>query len=313
MGSPRSWEGWVGFSASRAAKWASRTLAFGRPPGLLGSIVCAVSPLNPVPNTAARPAILRSSGCGAAALTDDGDAPTRPIIDRHGVVADALAVLAHAIRRMSPIGFIDSVRVRQGDESATVPRHLRFRRERRAAGGDEWRRASGRLRGDGVVRRVRRSSRAAGRCAGALAEFYQTGRTVAEMAEWSWDFRGTSARKPEENWGNLGKVRFWRALVATAANLWSVGGYVEKEGVKLAPQVGFEPTTLRLTAECSTIELLRSKVHLYLIRRRRTVSNRTPLSVGGPDVRAAVILGDALVRLLCPNPASRHRPLAPTV
>ena len=30
----------------------------------------------------------------------------------------------------------------------------------------------------------------------------------------------------------------------------------EKE---LAPQVGLEPTTLRLTAECSTIELLRSK------------------------------------------------------
>src|SRR5690349_3053698 len=27
----------------------------------------------------------------------------------------------------------------------------------------------------------------------------------------------------------------------------------------LAPQVGFEPTTLRLTAECSTVELLRSK------------------------------------------------------
>src|ERR1039457_3993464 len=27
---------------------------------------------------------------------------------------------------------------------------------------------------------------------------------------------------------------------------------------KLAPQVGLEPTTLRLTAECSTIELLRS-------------------------------------------------------
>ena len=28
--------------------------------------------------------------------------------------------------------------------------------------------------------------------------------------------------------------------------------------MKLAPQVGLEPTTLRLTAECSTIELLRS-------------------------------------------------------
>ena len=31
----------------------------------------------------------------------------------------------------------------------------------------------------------------------------------------------------------------------------------------LAPQVGFEPTTLRLTAECSTIELLRSKTERY--------------------------------------------------
>jgi hypothetical protein len=28
--------------------------------------------------------------------------------------------------------------------------------------------------------------------------------------------------------------------------------------LSLAPQVGLEPTTLRLTAECSTIELLRS-------------------------------------------------------
>jgi hypothetical protein len=29
---------------------------------------------------------------------------------------------------------------------------------------------------------------------------------------------------------------------------------------KLAPQVGLEPTTLRLTAGCSAIELLRSRV-----------------------------------------------------
>jgi hypothetical protein len=28
--------------------------------------------------------------------------------------------------------------------------------------------------------------------------------------------------------------------------------------IKLAPEVGLEPTTLRLTAECSAIELLRS-------------------------------------------------------
>ncbi len=30
----------------------------------------------------------------------------------------------------------------------------------------------------------------------------------------------------------------------------------------VAPQVGLEPTTLRLTAECSAIELLRNKMHL---------------------------------------------------
>jgi len=34
-----------------------------------------------------------------------------------------------------------------------------------------------------------------------------------------------------------------------AANGVFSKGYVEKEGLKLAPQVGFEPTTLRLTAD----------------------------------------------------------------
>ncbi len=34
---------------------------------------------------------------------------------------------------------------------------------------------------------------------------------------------------------------------------------VAKSLILLAPQVGLEPTTLRLTAECSAIELLRSK------------------------------------------------------
>ena len=33
-----------------------------------------------------------------------------------------------------------------------------------------------------------------------------------------------------------------------------------EEQEKLAPQVGLEPTTLRLTAECSAIELLRNTV-----------------------------------------------------
>ena len=40
-------------------------------------------------------------------------------------------------------------------------------------------------------------------------------------------------------------------------NYW--GGEIRMDK-NLAPQVGLEPTTLRLTAECSTVELLRSKV-----------------------------------------------------
>ena len=33
---------------------------------------------------------------------------------------------------------------------------------------------------------------------------------------------------------------------------------LETQGKRMAPQVGLEPTTLRLTAECSAIELLRN-------------------------------------------------------
>ena len=35
--------------------------------------------------------------------------------------------------------------------------------------------------------------------------------------------------------------------------------------ILLAPQVGLEPTTLRLTAECSAIELLRSAWRLFVL------------------------------------------------
>jgi hypothetical protein len=39
---------------------------------------------------------------------------------------------------------------------------------------------------------------------------------------------------------------------------------------KMAPQVGLEPTTLRLTAECSAIELLRNKrPHIAQLRAGR--------------------------------------------
>ncbi len=39
---------------------------------------------------------------------------------------------------------------------------------------------------------------------------------------------------------------------------WILRKRLKTQGQKLAPQVGLEPTTLRLTAECSAIELLRS-------------------------------------------------------
>ena len=41
----------------------------------------------------------------------------------------------------------------------------------------------------------------------------------------------------------------------------------------MAPQVGLEPTTLRLTAECSTIELLRSNELTSLEQTDWQVSN----------------------------------------
>ena len=44
----------------------------------------------------------------------------------------------------------------------------------------------------------------------------------------------------------------------------------------LAPQVGLEPTTLRLTAECSAIELLRSKIKLWIFNSDGREEDRTP-------------------------------------
>ena len=54
----------------------------------------------------------------------------------------------------------------------------------------------------------------------------------------------------------------------------------------LAPQVGLEPTTLRLTAECSAIELLRSDWRFHVLHqnikpgpRRQTLANFRPFLV----------------------------------
>ena len=53
---------------------------------------------------------------------------------------------------------------------------------------------------------------------------------------------------------------------------------------RMAPQVGFEPTTLRLTAECSAIELLRS------VLRHLESRDRVEDSESGRRCRASVII-----------------------
>ena len=56
----------------------------------------------------------------------------------------------------------------------------------------------------------------------------------------------------------------------------------------LAPQVGLEPTTLRLTAECSAIELLRSVARCFALykssRERRTRQKIVPCRRGPTHV-----------------------------
>ena len=54
----------------------------------------------------------------------------------------------------------------------------------------------------------------------------------------------------------------------------------------MAPEVGLEPTTLRLTAECSAIELLRSVLgHAKLTRCASTVIANTDIRVKDKDER----------------------------
>ena len=52
------------------------------------------------------------------------------------------------------------------------------------------------------------------------------------------------------------------------------------QGVSMAPQVGLEPTTLRLTAECSAIELLR-KMESGSDLLSRAVSSQVPSALKG--------------------------------
>ena len=78
------------------------------------------------------------------------------------------------------------------------------------------------------------------------------------------DSGGTPADKDGEIRARMGKSRFQPWVGRGAATGVFGRGCVETKGFELAPQVGLEPTTLRLTAECSTIELLRSSGVLSL-------------------------------------------------
>jgi hypothetical protein len=63
----------------------------------------------------------------------------------------------------------------------------------------------------------------------------------------------------ERHASNLQDV--WKRQIWDGNQAWSRNNWTKLDQVwkcYLAPQVGLEPTTLRLTAECSAIELLRS-------------------------------------------------------
>ena len=57
-----------------------------------------------------------------------------------------------------------------------------------------------------------------------------------------------------------GPVRIWYPHVPLVGLMRVNGGVMTQESNILAPQVGFEPTTDQLTADCSTTELLQSVV-----------------------------------------------------
>ena len=72
---------------------------------------------------------------------------------------------------------------------------------------------------------------------------------------------------------------------------------VDLQGFQLAPQEGLEPTTLRLTAECSAIELLRHfERNCFLsigIRRRPTLPGRVqPSTIGAEGLNFCVRYGN---------------------
>jgi hypothetical protein len=58
----------------------------------------------------------------------------------------------------------------------------------------------------------------------------------------------------------------------------------------MAPQVGLEPTTVRLTAECSTTELLRNNYNAW--RRPTLTGTRVPTTIGAEELNFRVRNGN---------------------
>ena len=83
-------------------------------------------------------------------------------------------------------------------------------------------------------------------------------------------------------------------MVSKAKRKTPTGNYLPVG--EMAPQVGLEPTTLRLTAECSAIELLRNmdgvetcSFYPYGIRRRPTLPGRfQPSTIGAKRLNFCV-------------------------
>ena len=73
----------------------------------------------------------------------------------------------------------------------------------------------------------------------------------------------------------------------------------------MAPKVGLEPTTIRLTAECSTTELLRNS-KIYKARQRPTLTGgEPPTTIGAEKLNFRVRYGNGcdllaiVTRLFC--------------
>ena len=105
----------------------------------------------------------------------------------------------------------------------------------------------------------RRGKLAVQRAGGAAISLTSTPILERRIVNHWGDFGGTPHGKDGEIRVRMGKFTKQSWPTRDAATYAFSKTCVGNKGVSLAPQVGFEPTTLRLTAECSTVELLRSK------------------------------------------------------